>query len=435
MSKKKAISLLVIILALVLVFGVLAVTPFQVGVMDYNPPLQNIPLGIELSGGVYVVFDVSVPVDKDGNPTYDESELDTNTQATIKILQNRLFAAGYSEATVVESGANRLRIEVADVSSGGIDSNEIFDIVGKPAVLEFRKPDGSVVLSGQEGHITKADAYFDGSKNEYGVSLTFSAEGSKLFADATAALIGQSIGIYLDGEQISNPRVGGAITNGEAQISGSFTDETATALAIQIQGGALPVTLTQTESSSTSATLGENAINTSILAGIIGLLIIFIFMFVVYKGFGLIADLALVIYTIIVIFILGTLPVVQLSLAGIAGIVLSIGMAVDANVIIFERIKDEYSLGKNVQASVQAGYKRATGAIIDANITTIIAAAVLYFLGSATIKAFAITLFVGIIVSLFTSMIVTRSLTNIFIAMNKTNPKFYGLKSEVSTNE
>ena len=432
MSKKKAISLLVIILALVLVCGVFAVTPMQIGNLDYTPPLQNIPLGIELSGGVYVVYDVSVPNDSEGNPMYDESDLDTNIQATIDILQNRLFAAGYTEATVVESGTNSIRVEVADVSTGNIDSSEIMDILGKPAVLEFRKPDGTVVLSGQKGHITDAFAYFDGV--EYGVSLEFSTEGTKKFAEATGALIGQQMGIYLDGVQISNPSVGAAITEGKAQISGSFTAETAEALAVQIQGGSLPVILIEAEQSSVSATLGESAVTSSIFAGLIGLLIIFAFMIFVYKGLGLIADLALVIYTIIVIYVLGVLPVVQLSLAGIAGIVLSIGMAVDANVIIFERIKDEFSTGKALSASINAGYKRATSAIIDANITTIIAAAVLYFLGSATIKAFAITLFVGIVVSLFTSMIVTRSLTNIFVALKGDN-KFYGLKSEVSINE
>ncbi|MEG2117328.1 MAG: protein translocase subunit SecDF, partial [Clostridia bacterium] len=302
MSKKKAITLLVVILALVVVFSILAVVPFQVGVMDYNPPLKNIPLGIELSGGVYVVYDVSVPLEN-GEPIYPESELHTNIQATIDRLQKRLLAAGYSEATVVESGTNRLRIEVADVGSGTIDSDEIFSIIGKPAVLEFRDPDGKVVVSGR--HIKSAKAGYD---KEYLVLLEFNDEGKKLFADATASLIGKNIDIYLDDEKIQSATVQTAITDGNAMISGSFTAESATALALQIQGGALTVDLTVTEQSNTSATLGENAITTSLLAGIIGLLLVFAFMIFVYKGLGIVADIALAIYTIIVIFLLGTLP-------------------------------------------------------------------------------------------------------------------------------
>ncbi|MBR2397297.1 MAG: SecD/SecF family protein translocase subunit, partial [Clostridia bacterium] len=231
-----------------------------------------------------------------------------------------------------------------------------------------------------------------------------------------------------------SPNVGEAITNGEAMISGNFTYEQANSLAIQIQGGALTVDLDIVEQSNASATLGENAITTSLLAAGIGLLLIFVFMFLVYGGLGLVADISLCIYSVIVIYILGTFSVVQLSLAGIAGIVLSIGMAVDANVIIFERIKDEYAMGKNIPASVQAGFKRATAAIVDSNITTIIACAVLYFLGSATIKAFAITLFVGIIVSMVCALLISRGLCSLFLAINNTDNKFYKLESEVNIN-
>lgn len=430
MSKNRAITLLVIILALVIALSVLAVTPFHVGVKDYNPPLNNIPLGIELSGGVYVVFDVASPVDDEGKPLYDDEALKDNITTTIDVLQRRLLAAGYSEATVVESGENRLRVEVADVGTEGVDADEIFDIIGKPAVLEFRKPDGTVVLSGQKGHITKAYAYLD--KGEYGVALELNDEGGKLFADATKELLGKQIGIYLDDEQISNPKINVVIPNGHAQITGNFTRESAQALAVQIQGGALTVDLTVTEQSNVSATLGEDAIKTSLIAGIIGLALVLIFMGIIYKGLGLVADIALLIYSLIVIYLLGTLPIIQLSLAGIAGIILGIGMAVDANVIIFERIKDEANEGKDAPTAVQAGFKRAAAAIIDANVTTLISCGVLYFLGSATIQAFAITLLISVVVSLFTSMVVTRSLAKIFLGINKTNRKFYGLNSEVS---
>ncbi len=435
MGKKKAITSLIFILVFVLIFGVLAVTSFSIGKYDYKAPISNIPLGIELSGGVYVVFDANVPQDKEGNALYDESELSQNIDGTIKVLQDRLLAAGYSEATVVTSGNNQIRVEVADIGTQGLDVDAIFDIIGKPAVLEFRTSDGEVILSGNEGHIKKAVASYDSQTLKYFISLEFSKEGTELFAKATADNVGKSIGIYLDDDQLMNPTVESAITDGRAMISGNFTREEVVAYTAQIQGGALKVDLTVSEQNSVSATLGLDAVKTSIIAGIIGLILVFIFMAVYYRGLGLIADIALLIYIIIVIFLLGTLPLIQLSLAGIAGIILSIGMAVDANVVIFERIKDEYRLGKNIPASIQAGFKRASRAIFDANITTIIACAVLYFLGSATIKSFAITLFIGIVVSFFTAMLVTRNISNVFVGINNTNNKFYNLKAEVKSNE
>ena len=440
MSKRKAITRLIVILVIVAILAVFSSVSMQLGIYDYVAPIQNIPLGIELSGGVYVVFDVSAP---DG-AEYTDAELQANIQTTIGILQNRLLAAGYSEATVVEessvSGTPRIRVEVADVGTEGVDSDEVFNIIGKPAVLEFRDSDNNVVLSGQKGHIKSAQLGYDASTG-YLVMLKLNDEGTKLFADATTkaaaetyGTAGNQIAIYLDNEKISSPNVGEAITNGEAMISGNFTYEQANSLAIQIQGGALTVDLDIVEQSNASATLGENAITTSLLAAAIGLLLIFVFMFLVYGGLGLVADISLCIYSVIVIYILGTFSVVQLSLAGIAGIVLSIGMAVDANVIIFERIKDEYAMGKTIPASVQAGFKRATAAIVDSNITTIIACAVLYFLGSATIKAFAITLFVGIIVSMVCALLISRGLCALFLAINNTDNKFYKLESEVNIN-
>ncbi|MBR2874769.1 MAG: hypothetical protein IKC00_02965, partial [Clostridia bacterium] len=247
MSKRKAITRLIVILVIVAILAVFSSVSMQLGIYDYVAPIQNIPLGIELSGGVYVVFDVSAPEGAE----YTDAELQANIQTTIGILQNRLLAAGYSEATVVEessvSGTPRIRVEVADVGTEGVDSDEVFNIIGKPAVLEFRDSDNKVVLSGQKGHIKSAQLGYDASTG-YLVMLKLNEEGTKLFADATTKAAAETYGtaanqiaIYLDNEKISSPNVGEAITNGEAMISGNFTYEQANSLAIQIQGGALTV--------------------------------------------------------------------------------------------------------------------------------------------------------------------------------------------------
>lgn len=426
MSKKKAITMLIAILLIAIILCFFTFTSFEFGVYNYNAPFSNIPLGIELSGGVYVVFEASIP-EVDGEAMYDASDLDYHISSTTDILLERLYAAGYTEATVSTSQGNKIRVEVANVGTGEIASQDVFDIIGTPAVLEFRDPDGNVVVSGQAGDIKTAYAAYDSSSQEYLVSLEFTTEGSVKFAEATASLIGEAISIYLDDELISAPTVQSAITGGTAQITGGFTYDTANALAIQIQGGALTVDLTTVEQATVSATLGADAIESSVTAAILGLIIIFLFIFFMYGGFGIVTNISLFIYTIILVFVLGSLQLTQLSLAGIAGMILSIGMAVDANVIIFERIKDEYSMGKNIPDSVTNGFKRSTSAIVDANITTIIASVVLIVLGTSTIKAFAITLLTGIVISLFTSLVITRILANLFVNINNTNNKFYKL--------
>ncbi len=426
MSKKKAITMLMVIVMIAAVLCVFTFTSFEFGTYNYNAPFSNIPLGIELSGGVYVVFEASIP-EINGEPMYDASELEEHMASTMKILQDRLYAAGYTEATVSSSAGNKIRVEVANVGTGEIASQDVFDIIGKPAVLEFRNPDGDVVVSGQGGDIKSATAGYNSVDQEYLVSLEFTQEGSLKFAEATAECVGKSISIYLDDQLISAPTVQSAITGGTAQITGGFTYDEAEALAIQIQGGALTVDLTTVEQATVSATLGADAINSSIIAALLGLAIIFLFIFFVYGGFGIVTNISLFIYTVLLVFVLGSMQLTQLSLAGIAGMILSIGMAVDANVIIFERIKDEYAMGKNIPDSVSNGFRRSTSAILDANITTIIASVVLMVLGTATIKAFAVTLLTGIVISLFTSLIITRILANLFVAINKTNNKFYKL--------
>lgn len=430
MSKRKSIVLLSILLILIVFFGVFAFTSVEVGLYDYNAPISTIPLGIDLKGGVYVVFEASIPLDDEGEPLYAESELETNIAGTMDILQERLFAAGYTEATVTTSGTNQIRVEISEGTGAAIDVDEVFDIIGKPAVLEFRDPNGNVILSGQKGHIKTATAGYNSQDSEYGVYLTLSNEGKKLFATATTEFVGKAIGIYLDGEMISNPTVNSAITDGKPVITGNFTAETATELAIQIQGGSLQVNLEILEQNTISPTLGENAVTTGLIAAAIGILLVFVFMAVVYRGLGLIADLALLVYSIIVIYLMGTLSFVQLSLPGIAGLILGVGMAVDGNIIIFERIKEEYKTGKNITASVKSGFKRALSSIFDGNITTLLAAIVLWVLGTTAIQGFAMTLVFSIVVSLISSLLVTRLFCEIFLGFNRTDAKFYNLKRD-----
>lgn len=438
MKKSKAIVLLCILLIIVAVLGVFAFLPFKINEKyDYVSALGGIKLGVDLKGGVYVVLEAEKNedgelIDKEGNVIADDSDvMDTfkeNIDKSIEILSKRLADKGYTEATVVKQGSDKIRVEIPDVE----DPEAVFAIIGKPADLEFRAPDKTtVLLTGSD--VEKAHV----SMNENGayiVSLKFTKEGTKKFATATQTYLNQTIGIYVDGELKSDPKINEVITGGQASIEGNFTYETAKDLASSISSGALPIVFTTAESKVMSATLGEDAINTSLLASIIGLGLVIVFMCVWYRGFGIIASISLITYTIIDLFLLALLPWVQLTLPGVAGIVLSIGMAVDANIIIIERTKDEYRSGKTLQLSTQIGFKKAFSAILDGNITTIIAAAVLWIFGAGIIKGFAITLFIGIIVSLFSSLVVSRIFTKLFLPLTK-NEKFYGVKREVKTNE
>lgn len=431
MKKSTAVVLLTLLAVLIVVASVFTFVPFQMGLYDNNSVLGTISLGIDLKGGVYVVLE-PVPELKSGAT---QSEIDAEYEriresiaGTISQIQSRLANKGYTEATVVEQnqlGQNaalpRIRVEVPDVD----DPDEVFNIIGQKAELEFRrdvsvsvgeKADGTKVMTGD--HVKTARAGYQ--ENSPVVQLTLTAEGTKIFSDLTTELASSkgSIAICVDGVVISKPTVNEAITSGQAVITGMSDIAQAKNLAVQIQSGALKIKFKNVEPKTISATLGANSLNLSIIAAGIGLLLIFIFMAVVYRGFGLIADIALIVYTLIMLFFLAVLPWVQLSIQGIAGIILSIGMAVDANVIVFSRIKDEYKEGKRFRSAISSGFKKATGAILDGNITTIIAAAVLWIFGNGTIKGFGITLFIGIIISLFTSLVITRLLIYIFAAFN-----------------
>lgn len=396
MKRRGARSLVfMVILLAILIF--ISVAGLPLGVREIKPlgvQIKEKKLGLDLTGGFFAVYEAS----KEG-----VDDFDTKLTGTMSVIRTRLESRGMTEATVSRQGDNKIRIEIPTTDT---DPDSISKYLGTPAKLEWRDPDGNVIVAGE--NIISSQAVMN--EGRYAVSFKLDSEATKAFAEATARLIGQPIGIYIDGEMISNPNVESAITGGEGIISGSFTAESANDLAMQIESGALPLELKSTEVRSIGATLGEDALSTSVMAGAIGIALILLFMLVIYRMMGLMADIALCFYIIIVLFCILTLPGVQLTLPGIAGVILSIGMAVDANVIIFERIKEELYAGKTPVTAIEAGFKKALSAILDSNVTTLIAAFVLMFFGTGTIKGFAYTLAIGIAVSMFTAFTITRFL-------------------------
>ncbi|WP_455534593.1 protein translocase subunit SecD [Roseburia inulinivorans] len=375
---------------------------------------MSIPLGLDLSGGVSITYQVV-----DENPSTEDMK------DTIYKLQKRVDSYS-TEASVYQVGDDRITVEIPGVQ----DANQILEDLGNPGSLEFQMPDGTVFMTGDmvadaQG-ATTTDRY--GNK-QYIVSLKLTDEGAKIFGEVTSENIGKNLPIVYDGETISYPRVQSAITGGEAQITGMSTFEEADNLATQIRIGSLSLQLSELESSVVGAQLGSQAIASSLKAGAIGLAIVMVFMIVMYAVPGIAASLALAIYTTLVIATLYLFEI-TLTLPGIAGIILGIGMAVDANVIVFARIREEIATGKSVQTSMKIGFQKAMSAILDGNITTLIASVVLMALGSGTVKGFAYTLMIGIILSLFTAMVVTRYILYSLYALGLKSEKLYGRAKE-----
>lgn len=375
---------------------------------------MSIPLGLDLSGGVSITYQVV-----DENPSTEDMK------DTIYKLQKRVDSYS-TEASVYQVGDDRITVEIPGVQ----DANEILEDLGNPGSLEFQMPDGTVFMTGDmvedaQG-ATTTDRY--GNK-QYIVSLKLTDEGAKIFGEVTSENIGKNLPIVYDGETISYPRVQSAITGGEAQITGMSSFEEADNLATQIRIGSLSLQLSELESSVVGAQLGSQAIASSLKAGAIGLVIVMVFMIVMYAVPGIAASLALAIYTTLVIATLYLFEI-TLTLPGIAGIILGIGMAVDANVIVFARIREEIATGKSVQTSMKIGFQKAMSAILDGNITTLIASVVLMALGSGTVKGFAYTLMIGIILSLFTAMVVTRYILYSLYALGLKSEKLYGRAKE-----
>ena len=447
MKKRKGILSLIAIVALMALLGVTTTIGLGKG---HSGAAKNINLGLDLEGGVSITYQVK------GDTPSDEDMADT-----IYKLQKRVEQYS-TEASVYQEGDNRISIEIPGVT----DANKILDELGQPGSLYFiaqtgsdgsenytrvgttgdagtdfqlnktieeLQEDGSIVLTGSDVKTATAGAYTDsttGSKENV-VDLEFTKEGTEKFAAATkvAKEAGQSIGIYYDGAFVSVPNVKAVISDGRAQISGSMSYEEADQLASTIRIGGLNLELEELRSNVVGAQLGEEAISSSLKAGAIGLAIVFVFMCCVYLLPGFAAGLALLIYTGLVLVALNAFDI-TLTLPGIAGIILGIGMAVDANVIIFARVKEELSSGKSVKASLNAGFQKAMSAILDGNITTLIAAAVLWLRGSGTVKGFAQTLALGIVLSMFTALVITKVIVYSFYAIGIRNPKVYGRVKE-----
>ena len=408
MKKSKGIVSLVLIAALL---GLLGFTCWQGFGSSHTGSARNINLGLDLAGGVSITYQA-----KDKNPSAEDMK------DTIYKLQKRVEQYS-TEASVYQEGDDRINIEIPGVS----DANKVLEELGKPGSLVFQDADGNTVLEGTDVKNAEAQTQENSTtKNkEYVVALQLTKEGTTKFAEATAANVGKQISIIYDGQTISSPRVNQAIEGGEAVITGMSSYEEADNLAATIRIGGLSLELEELRSNVVAAQLGEEAISTSLMAGAIGLAIIFVFMCFVYLIPGLAAGLALLIYTGLILVLLNAFNI-TLTLPGIAGIILGIGMAVDANVIIFARVREEVTTGISVKTSLKNGFHKALSAIVDGNVTTLIAAAILWFKGSGSVKGFAQTLALGIVVSMFTALVITRMIVYAFYAVGIRNTKLYG---------
>lgn len=410
MKKSRGIAGLIVT---VLMIGLLVYTTAVGWGGSHSGAMENIKLGLDLAGGVSITYQT-----KEKNPSAEEMS------DTIYKLQKRVEAYS-TEANVYQEGNNRISISIPGVS----DANEILEELGQPGSLEFQTADGETVLTGSDIETAKAMSGQDKTTGatEYMVELQLNKQGQEKFTEATKENVGKEISIIYDGEVISSPTVNEAITVNTAYIDGMASYEEAEELASAIRIGGLSLELEELNSQVQGAQLGEEAISTSLVAGAVGLAVVILFMIVVYLLPGLAAGLALLIYTGLVLVLLNAFDI-TLSLPGIAGIILSIGMAVDANVIIFARVREEIASGKSVQNALKGGFHKALSAIIDGNVTTLIAAAVLWFRGSGTVKGFAQTLALGIVVSMFTALVITRMIINSFYAVGIQNEKFYAKK-------
>lgn len=428
MSKTKSIVMLTILAILVAFFGVACFASFPIsdGVLSffglqekygYSSVFNQISKGIDLEGGYYAVL-----TPKSEGETLSGDQL----ESVISTLRQRLDNKGYTEATITVQDGSDVRVEIPDVDN----PDDVMKIIGSQGKLTFRDSSGTVYLTGQDVD----NAYVGYDNGSYVVVLQFNLEGQRKFSEATKTISEASdnkMSIYLGDEEVSSPSVNSQITSSSAQIEGDFTYDTAQSLAAVIASGALDVEFTVSETSQISASLGENVIGDAMAAAGIGILLIFALLVIFYGGMGVSACVALTIYIILYVIVLAIFPGVQLTFPGIAGIILSIGMAVDANVIIFERIKEEYSSGmKTVTNAMDVGFKRAFLTIFDSNFTTLIASVVLYILSAGSIKGFAITLGLGTLVSMFTAIVVTRWIMNLLRPLTSKEDKFYGLMRE-----
>lgn len=383
------------------------------GFCVYISPLTNsIKQGLDLQGGTHVVLQA-----------VDTPELKVDDDAvnrSVKIIERRVNELGLTEPVIQRQGKDRIIVELPGVK----DPEKAIAMLGRTAMLQFKDQSGNVVLTGKDLKDAKAQIT---SGNQAVVGLEFNDEGGQKFADLTARNIGKQIAIVLDGDVLTAPVVQEAITGGRAQISGSRSIEEAERLAILLRSGSLPVKIEVMENRTVGPTLGQDSKEKSIKAFSIGIIGVFVFMLLFYRFSGLVADIALLLYVMLLLLAMRYLNA-TLTLPGIAGIILSVGMAVDANVLIFERFKEELRRGKTLRSAMDAGFGRALVTIFDSNITTLMAAAVLFYLGTGPVKGFAVTLALGVVLSMFTAVTVTKFLLRFLIYSNfTTNPAFFGV--------
>lgn len=431
MKKTKRKAVINLIIFFLLLAGGIYMAIAGVG-QNESGKTANVPLGLDLQGGLSVTYEI-----QDEKPTSDE------IKATVDKLQRRVDAYS-SEGEVYQEGNDRITVEIP-LNTEKVDAHDVLDELGQPGQLLFLDSENytiwqqnqnngtndayEAVLTGSDIKNAQAGVDDSGTVKDYVVQLQFTDEGAQKFATATAANIGKPIYIIYDGAVASAPTVQSAITDGNAVINKISSYDEAESLASTIKIGALPLELKQIQYNIVGAKLGQKAVSTSLIAGAIGFGLVCILMIVLYRFPGFIASLALTGYVVLMLLIL-SIRHITLTLPGIAGIILSIGMAVDANVIIFTRIREEISAGSSVRAAVKAGFSKALSAILDGNITTLIATVVLMILGSGSIKGFAVTLMLGIVLSMFTALFVTKMLLNSFLELGVQNPKMYGKAKE-----
>lgn len=416
-NKAKKSSLIAMIVS-VIVIGFLAFTAFKgltiFGTFQIKPFSKIIKQGLDLQGGVSVVMEI-----QDDDVTKEQLN---NTKQQLELRVNKV---GVAETVVTTEGDKRIRVDIP----GQYDSSEIVNSLSQSGELTFTSPEGDVLLTGSD--VSKATVVTNSETGKIEIQLDMTEDGKSKFADATTKYVGKAISIKMDDEVLSSPTVETAITNGTAQITGNYTAESAKKLAGLINSGALPVTVKAASVQTVGSQLGADALPNALKASIIGVALVFIFMIVVYRIPGLLADLALALFIYIVLFIFGEVGV-TLTLPGIAALMLTIGMAVDANVLIFERTKEELKKGISIKTAVQKGFENARSSIVDSNVTTILAALVLYFLGSGSVKGFAVTLLIGVLASMFTALTVTRFFINRSVeARILSKLSHFGVKKEV----
>lgn len=396
-NNTKAISSLIffLIVAAIGVSAYIGARGMTVGSYRFKSFSEVIKKGLDLQGGVSILEEIQ-----------DEKVDQKTIDRTIELISMRTNKLGVSETVVTKEGTKRIRIEIPGI----YDTKSVIDTVGKTGELKFVGPDGVTIITGKD--VKDASSYINPETNKPEISLELNDSGTKKFADATEKFMGQPIGIYMDDQELTKPNVSAHITNGKARIEGSKSLEEATRQANIIKSGALPATVKPVEVRTVGATLGANALPLSVKAGAISIAIILLFMLIYYRLPGLIADIALILYMVIVLGSFVAMDAV-LTLSGIAGFLLSVGMALDANILIFERMKEELKSGKSPRAAIDAGFHRAMSSVIDSNLTTIISGIILYNLGSGSVKGFALTLIIGNILSLFTAVTVTRTLVKL----------------------